>query len=127
MCEVYGDAQEMCRQKRDAVMQSGMPHLEPARRCWIGSGSCPRSARVASMGSRFSKEQEAPVPTGAPGGSFGGMSGVQCMNLAARARVMNIVDYIESIQKKSPMARGGWATLQRPDLVINGFSPRLAR
>ena len=40
-------------------------------------------------------------PNHPPGGSGGDYSGsfAQCVNLAARARVMNIADYIESIQK----------------------------
>jgi len=45
----------------------------------------------------FSQEPESPTPGGS-GGDFSG-SFAQCVNLAARARVMNIVDYIESIQK----------------------------
>ena len=46
----------------------------------------------------FSEEPETPAPGG---GGAGGWSGsfAQCIHLAARARVMNIVDYIESIQK----------------------------
>ncbi len=45
----------------------------------------------------FSQEPESPTPGGS-GGDYSG-SFAQCVNLAARARVMNIVDYIESIQK----------------------------
>ena len=45
----------------------------------------------------FSQEPETPV-AGGGGGDYSG-SFAQCVNLAARARVMNIVDYIESIQK----------------------------
>jgi hypothetical protein len=49
----------------------------------------------------FSQEPEGPVPAGTSGGGgFYGVAGVQCMHLIARARVMNIVDYIESIQEK---------------------------
>ena len=46
----------------------------------------------------FSVEPDAPVPGG---GGAGGWSGsfAQCVHLAARARIMNVVDYIESIQK----------------------------
>ena len=47
----------------------------------------------------FSQEPEGPVPGGASGG-FYGVSAAQCVNLAAKAKIMNIVDYIESIQKK---------------------------
>jgi len=49
----------------------------------------------------FSQEPEGPVPGATAGG--GGMysvGAVQCAHLAARARVINIVDYIESIQEK---------------------------
>jgi len=46
----------------------------------------------------FSQVPEGPVPGGTGSGDFSG-SFAQCVNLAARARVMNIVDYIESIQK----------------------------
>lgn len=45
----------------------------------------------------FSQELETPV-AGGGGGDYSG-SFAQCINLAARARIMNIVDYIESIQK----------------------------
>jgi mono/diheme cytochrome c family protein len=45
----------------------------------------------------FSQVPETPTPGGS-GGDYSG-SFAQCVNLAARARVMNIVDYIESIQK----------------------------
>jgi mono/diheme cytochrome c family protein len=45
----------------------------------------------------FSQESETPVPGGG-GGDYSG-SFAQCVNLAARARIMNIVDYIESVQK----------------------------
>ena len=49
----------------------------------------------------FAQEPEGPVPAGSSGGGgFYGVAGVQCMHLAARARVMNIVDYIESIQEE---------------------------
>jgi len=46
----------------------------------------------------FREEPETPVPGG---GGAGGWSGsfAQCVHLAARARILNIVDYIESIQK----------------------------
>ena len=46
----------------------------------------------------FSQEPEGPMP-GGPSGAYYGVAGVQCVNFAARVRVMNIVDYIESIQK----------------------------
>lgn len=46
----------------------------------------------------FRQEPESPVPGGG-GGGFYGVGGVQCIHLAARARIMNIVDYIESIQR----------------------------
>jgi mono/diheme cytochrome c family protein len=49
----------------------------------------------------FAQEPEGPAPsaTGAGGGMYSAAA-VQCAHLAARARVMNIVDYIESIQEK---------------------------
>jgi hypothetical protein len=49
----------------------------------------------------FSQEPESPTPGGS-GGDYSG-SFAQCVNLAASARVMNIVDYIESIQKWLPV------------------------
>jgi mono/diheme cytochrome c family protein len=45
----------------------------------------------------FSQEPETPVPGGGSGDYSGSFA--QCVNLAARARIMNIVDYIESIQR----------------------------
>lgn len=47
----------------------------------------------------FAQEPEGPVPGGGGGGGFYGVSTVQCQHLAARAKIMNIVDYIESIQQ----------------------------
>jgi hypothetical protein len=47
----------------------------------------------------FAQEPEAPVPGGGSGGLYG-VSSVQCQHLAARAKIMNIVDYIESIQQQ---------------------------
>jgi len=49
----------------------------------------------------FSQEPEGPAPTatGAGGGMYSSAT-AQCAHLVARARVMNIVDYIESIQEK---------------------------
>jgi mono/diheme cytochrome c family protein len=47
----------------------------------------------------FAAEPEGPVPGGASGAYYG-VSAVQCEHLAARVRIMNIVDYIESIQEK---------------------------
>ena len=47
----------------------------------------------------FAQEPEGPVPGGGSGGLYG-ISAVQCQHLAARAKVMNIVDYIESIQQQ---------------------------
>jgi hypothetical protein len=47
----------------------------------------------------FSREPEGPVPAGASG-SFYGVSAGQCINFAARARIMSNIDYIEFIQKK---------------------------
>ena len=46
----------------------------------------------------FRQEPEAVVPGGVSGGYGAGID--QCIHFAARARIMNIVDYIESIQKK---------------------------
>jgi mono/diheme cytochrome c family protein len=49
----------------------------------------------------FAQEPEGPAPGATAGG--GGMYSVdagQCAHLAARVRIMNIVDYIESIQEK---------------------------
>ena len=46
----------------------------------------------------FSQTPETPVPGGGGGGDYSG-SFAQCVNLAARARIMNVVDYIESLQK----------------------------
>jgi mono/diheme cytochrome c family protein len=49
----------------------------------------------------FSQEPEGPVPGPVSGGGgLYGVSAVQCIHLAARARILNIVDYIESIQQK---------------------------
>lgn len=47
----------------------------------------------------FAQEPEGAI-TGGASGSFYGVSAVQCEHLAARVRIMNIVDYIESIQEK---------------------------
>jgi mono/diheme cytochrome c family protein len=49
----------------------------------------------------FAQEPEGPAPGATAGG--GGMYGAntaQCAHLAAKVRIMNIVDYIESIQEK---------------------------
>lgn len=49
----------------------------------------------------FAQEPEGPAPGATAGG--GGMYGVntaQCIHFAAKVRIMNIVDYIESIQEK---------------------------
>ncbi len=46
----------------------------------------------------FSQTPEGPVSGGGGSGFYSG-SFTQCVNLAAKVRVMNIVDYIESIQK----------------------------
>jgi hypothetical protein len=49
----------------------------------------------------FAQEPEGPAPGATAGG--GGMYSVdaaQCAHLASRVRIMNIVDYIESIQEK---------------------------
>lgn len=47
----------------------------------------------------FAQEPEGPMPGGASGAYYG-VSAMQCEHLAARVRIMNIVDYIESIQEK---------------------------
>jgi hypothetical protein len=47
----------------------------------------------------FSQEPEGPVSGTVSGGGLYGVSAVQCIHLAARARILNIVDYIESIQQ----------------------------
>ena len=49
----------------------------------------------------FAQEPEGPAPSAtAAGGGMYSAAAVQCAHLAARARIMNIVDYIESIQEK---------------------------
>lgn len=48
----------------------------------------------------FAQEPEGPVPGPLSGGGMYGAGAVQCTHLAARARILNIVDYIESIQEK---------------------------
>jgi mono/diheme cytochrome c family protein len=45
----------------------------------------------------FRQEPEAVIPGGVSAAYGAGLT--QCIHLAARARIMNIVDYIESIQK----------------------------
>ncbi len=47
----------------------------------------------------FAQEPEGPMPVSG-GGGFYGVAVPQCAHLAARARVLNIVDYIESIQEE---------------------------